>query len=51
MLKGPKSVLLNTKGERREQKRRKQRKMRLVGKSVQVLLESIKKKANDIRKR
>ncbi|MBM3933361.1 MAG: hypothetical protein FJ319_03515 [SAR202 cluster bacterium] len=39
-----------TKGERRENKRRNQRKMKVVGKSVQSLQEIIRKRAEYARK-
>ena len=40
----------NTKGERREQKRRKRREMKVVGKSVQTIQQILRKRAEDARK-
>ena len=40
-----------TKGERREYKRRNRRKMKVVGRSVRLLQEIIRKKAEKIRKK
>ena len=40
-----------TKGERRESKRRKRRKMRVVGTSVRALQEIIRRRANALRKK
>ena len=39
-----------TRGERREQKRRKRRAMRVVGRSVKLIQELIRKRAEKLRK-
>ena len=41
----------DTKGERRERKREKRRKMRVVGTSVRMLQNIIKKRADKLRKK
>ena len=40
-----------TKGERRDHKRRKRRKMRVVGRSVRLLQQIIKRKSDDAHKK
>ena len=40
-----------TKGERRDDKRRKRRKMRVVGRSVRLLQQIINRKSKDARKK
>ena len=40
----------DTKGERREAKRRKRRKMKVVGRSVRVLQDILRRRAKKIRK-
>ena len=41
------SVMDETKGERRDEKRRKRREMRIVGRSVRQLQEIIRRRAKD----
>ena len=41
----------STKGERRERKRRKRRQMRVVGRSVRLLQDIIRRRAERIRKK
>jgi hypothetical protein len=41
----------DSKGERRERKRRKRREMRIIGRSVRLLQEIIRRRAEKLRKR
>jgi len=39
----------DTRGERREQKRKSRRKMRVIGKSVRLLLEMVRRRAEKLK--